>query len=60
MARTLLRVRSLVSQLPHRDPRVLARMVKGIAMVEWRELMPLLPDTPELANVLTEIRRRVE
>ena len=46
--------------LPHRDTGVLARMVKGIAVVEWRELMPLLPDTPELADVQTEIRRRTE
>ena len=53
-------VRLLESRLPHRDPRVLARMVKGIAVVEWRELVPLLPDTPRLTDVLAEIRRRVE
>ena len=50
----------LKSLLPHRNTGVLARMVKGIAVVEWRELMPLLPDTPELADVQTEIRRRTE
>ena len=44
--------------LPHRNTEVLARMIKGIAVIEWRELIPLLPDTPELADVLTEIRRR--
>ena len=53
-------VRLLESQLPHRDPAVLARLVKGIAVVEWRELMTLLPDTLELTDLLTEIRRRVE
>ena len=53
-------VRSLKSLLPHRDTEVLARMVKGIAVVEWRELMPLLPDTPELADVQAEIRWRTE
>ena len=49
----------LQSRLPHRDPEVLARMIKEIAVVEWRELLPLLPDTSELADVLVEIRRRV-
>ena len=53
-------VRLLESRLPHRDPGVLAQMVKGIAVVEWRELVPLLPDTPGLTDVLAEIRRRVE
>ena len=52
--------RLLESRLPHRDPGVLARLVKGIAVVEWRELMTLLPDTPGLTDVLAEIRRRVE
>ena len=53
-------VRLLKSLLPHRDTGVLARMVEGIAVVEWRELMALLPDTPGLADVQTEIRRRTE
>lgn len=53
-------VRMLESQLPHRDPGVLTRMVKGLAVVEWRELVPLLPNIPELKEVLKEIRRRVE
>ena len=48
----------LKSLLPHRETGVLARMVTGIAVVEWRELVPRLPDTPELADVQTEIRRR--
>ena len=29
-------------------------------MVEWRELLPLLPNTPELSDVLVELRRRVD
>ena len=33
---------------------------KRMAVVEWRELLALFPDTPELADVVTEIRRRVE
>ena len=53
-------VHMLESLLPHRDPGVLARLVKGIAVLEWRELVPLLPDTPELKEVLKEIRRRVK
>ena len=50
----------LKSRLPHRDFGILAQMVKNIAIIEWRESVPLLPDKPELADVLTEIRRRVE
>ena len=50
----------LQSRLPHRDSGVLARIVKGIAVVEWRELVSLIPDTPGLTDVLAEIRRRVE
>lgn len=53
-------VRLLESRLPHRDPGVLARIVKGIAVVEWRELVPLFPDTPGVTDVLKETRRRVE
>ena len=53
-------VRLLESRLRHRDPGVLAQMVKGIAVVEWRELVPLLRDTPGLTEVLAEIRRRVK
>ena len=53
-------VRMLRSLLPHRNMGVLERMVKGLAVVEWRELIPLLPDTPELSDLLTEIHRRVE
>ena len=52
--------RTLETEMPHRDPAVLACIVRGIAMVEWRELLPLLPDTPELSDVLTELRRRVD
>ena len=53
-------VRLLELRLPHRDPRVLAQMIKEMAVIEWRELLPLLPDTPEFSDVLIEIRRRVE
>lgn len=50
---------SLVRRLPHRDPATLARMAKGIAVIEWRELAPLLPDTSDTAAALEELRRRV-
>ena len=46
-------------RLPHRDPKLLARLVENIALVEWRELSPLLPDISELVDVQAEIRRRV-
>ena len=49
----------LQSRLPHRDPKVLARLVENIALVEWRELWSLLPDISELADVQAEIFRRV-
>ena len=49
----------LESRLPHRDSGTLAQMVKNIAIVEWRELVPLLPDRPEMTDVLEELRRRV-
>lgn len=52
--------RTLETEMPHRDPAVLACIVRGIAMVEWRELLPLLPDTSELSDVLVELRRRVD
>ena len=49
---------SLARRLPHRDPAVLARMTKGIAVIEWRDLVSLLPDTPDTTDVLGELRRR--
>ena len=49
----------LKSRLPHRDSGILARIVKNTAIVEWRELVPLLPDRPGLTDVLKELRRRV-
>ncbi len=49
----------LKSQLPHRDSGLLEQVVKNISIVEWRELVPLLPDRPDLTDVLKEIRRRV-
>ena len=49
----------LQTRLPHRDPKLLARLVDNIALVEWRELSPLLPDISDLADVRAEIRRRV-
>ena len=33
------------SGLPHRDSKLLTRLVEDMALVEWRELSPLLPDT---------------
>ena len=50
----------LQARLPHRNPDLLSRMVKNIAAVEWREIVALLPDTRELAEVLAEIHRRVD
>ena len=50
----------LQSRLPHRDPKLLARLVENIGLVEWRELVSLLPDSPELVDVRAEICRRVE
>ena len=50
---------SLALHLPHRDPATLARMARGIAVIEWRELAPLLPDTPDTAAALEELRQRV-
>ena len=51
---------SLARHLPHRDPATLARMARGIAVIKWRELAPLLPDAPDTAAALEELRRRVE
>ena len=51
---------SLARHLPHRDPATLARMAWGIAVIKWRELAPLFPDTPDTAAALEELRRRVE
>lgn len=50
----------LQSRLPHRDPKLLARLEENIGLVEWRELASLLPDSPELVDVRAEICRRVE
>jgi len=49
----------LQTRLPHRNPKLLARLVGNIALVEWRELSQLLPDISELADVRAEICRRV-
>ena len=50
---------ALHSRLLHRDPKLLARLVENIALIEWRELSSLLPDISELADVRAEICRRV-
>lgn len=50
---------SLAHHLPHRDPATLARMARGIAVIAWRDLLPLLPDTPDTADAREELRRRV-
>ena len=52
--------RTLETEVPHRDPAVIACIVRGIAVMEWRELLLLLPNTPELLDVLAELRRRVD
>lgn len=51
--------RELAAALPHRDPAVLSAMVDGMAIIEWRELLPLLPSAPDLRRVVAELRRRV-
>lgn len=51
---------SLARRLLHRDPTTLARMARGIAVTEWRELVPFLPDAPDTADALEELRLRVE
>ena len=51
--------RCLAQALPHRDPLVLSAVVHALAIIEWRELLALLPRTSEFADVLAELRRRV-
>lgn len=51
--------RSLARALPHRDPAVLSGVADALAIIEWRELLPLLPRATEYAGVLAELRRRV-
>ena len=48
----------LQSRLPHRNSGVLARIVKGIAVVEWRELVSLIPVTPGLLLMLAHTYAR--
>ena len=50
----------LKQKLPHRNPEILKEMVNGLAVVEWRELVSIIPVTPDVADVLGEIRRRVD
>ena len=46
-------------ELPHRDPVQLERIAASMAVIEWREMVALLPPTPELTDVLGALRRRV-
>lgn len=50
----------LKQRLPHRNPEILKEMVNGLAVVEWRELVSIIPVTPDVADVLGEIRLRVD
>ena len=50
---------TLARTLPHRNSAVLSALVDGLAVIEWRELLPLLPREPEFTDVLGELRRRV-
>jgi hypothetical protein len=45
--------------LPHRDPSLLKEVAASIAVVTWRELLPLLPDIEETADASAELRRRI-
>ena len=49
----------LAKELPHRDPIELERILRNLAVIEWRELMPLIPAAPELKDALVELYRRV-
>ena len=53
------RPEALAAALPHRNPAVLSTLASGLAIIEWRDLLPLLPDSPELSEVSREVRRRV-
>lgn len=46
-------------ELPHRDRGILSQIARSLAVVEWRELMSLLPDQHDLKDVLAELHRRV-
>lgn len=50
---------ALATALPHRNPAVLSAVVDALAVIEWRELLPLLPREPEFGDILTELRHRV-
>lgn len=50
---------TLAKALPHRSPAVLSAVIDRLAVMEWRELLPLLPHTTDFADVLAELRRRV-
>lgn len=50
---------SLASKLPHRDFDTLAYIAQGIAVIEWRDLISILPDMPNDTSVLRELQHRV-
>ena len=49
----------LATALSHRVPVMLSAVVDELAIMEWRELLPLLPATSAFTDVLAELRRRV-
>lgn len=50
----------LAKALPHRDPVLLSAIIDALAIIEWREILPLIPRTSESAQVLAELHRRVD
>ena len=45
--------------LPHRNPAVLGSIAEGLAVIEWRDLLPLIPDHGNVSGIAGEIERRV-
>jgi hypothetical protein len=45
--------------LPHRDPAVLDQVVSGMAVIQWSELLDLVADGAEVADVVVELHRRI-
>jgi hypothetical protein len=54
----------LAAELPHHDPRQVARLAASLSLVCWRDLIRALVDTPpddldiEVTQVIDELRRR--
>jgi hypothetical protein len=45
--------------LPHRDSDDLQAVVASLAVITWRELYPLLVESPATMDALTELKRRI-